>query len=521
MRSWLYSSVLGFTLLCISCIDQSDYELDGVTLNPTLALPLVKGNLTIGDMLNDEDLGAFKTYSDGLMYIAYEDQFISQDIRDLFNIPNLTVNKSFVMPGMVVPPLTKELRSDSIISVVDFGMSPEKLSEILLESGSIGFSTTLNPPTSQLDYEVALVLPGFKSSSNQSLHTTIKGSGNIDLANYKLNLTDNKFDLKLVLIFRKKSTTTTISPATSVNVQLNFGGFKFTHIKGFLGDQTTSLDAQTMDLSAFDGELFEGAQISLAQPKVTFTVFNGNGIPSNVNFIKLEARKAGAAPMSIVLNPANPVSLAYPDVIGIVKETSVSVVNVKDLLDYAPTEIFYQADARINPGVTSGTNFLLDSSRLKVKLNVEVPLWGSASGIVLKDTLDIDLSNTESSEVSSASLKLKLINQFPLDGNVQFVLTDDKYNVIETLLLPTQTNIIKGSTVDSDGELQAAGAFLGTIDLDKARIEKLFAAKHVIIAASLQTSRNSAGAATNVKFMADYFLSIEAGILATLKLKVE
>ncbi|HMJ69898.1 MAG TPA: hypothetical protein VK508_13430 [Cyclobacteriaceae bacterium] len=521
MRSWLYSSVLGFTLLCISCIDQSDYELDGVSLNPTLALPLVHGKLTIGDMLNKQDSVHFKTDANGLIYVAYEEQFVSEDVRALFKIPDVTVNKSFVMPGITVPPLTKAFRSDSIITTVDFGMSPEKLTEIALAAGRIGFSTSLNPSSSQLDYEVVLVLPGFKSKSNQSINTTIKGSGNIDLADYTLTLNSNKFDLKLVLVFKKKATSTTISPASSVNVHLNFGNFSFTHIKGFLGDQTTSLDAQTIDLGAFDGEIFKGAKISIAQPKVTFTVINSDGIPCQADFIKLEARKPDASPLTIVLNPGSPVSLAYPAVMGETKETIINVGNVKELLDYAPTEIFYQADVRINPGLTTGNNFLLDTSRLRVKLNLEAPLWGSATGIVLKDTLDVDLENTESSEVSSASLKLTLINQFPLDGNVQFVLTDASYNVIGTLLLPDQTNIIKGSTVDSDGELQAAGAYLGTIELDKTKIEKIFQAKHIIITAGLQTSRNSAGAATNVKFMADYFLSIEAGILATLKLNVE
>lgn len=521
MRSWLYSSALGFTLLCNSCIDQSDYELDGVALNPSLALPLVNGNLTIADMLSKGDSVAFKTYEDGLLYIGYEDGFDSQDVNDLFSIPDLAVQKSFVMPGITVPPHNKDIRSDSITSVIDFNMSPEKLTEVLLESGRIRVTTTLNPSASNLDYEVIVAIPSFKSATNQGLNQSVRGSADIDLTNYKLTLTDNKFDLKLVLVFRKTTSNTVISPATSVNINLSFGNFKFTHIKGFLGDQTTSLDPQTVDLGAFDGDIFKEAQISLAQPKVNFIVTNGNGIPCTINFVKLEARKPGAAPLAVVLNPANPVALAYPTVMGETKSTTISVSNVKALMDYAPTEFFYQVDARINPGLSSGSNFLFKTSKMDVKLNVEVPLWGSATGIVLKDTLDLDLENTETSEVTSASLKLKLVNQFPLDGNVQFYLTDDKYNIIGTLLLPDQTHIIKGSTVDADGELQAAGAYLGTIDLDATKIENVFDSKHIIIAATLQTSRNTTGAATDVKFMADYFLSIEAGVLAKLKLKVE
>ncbi|HZY81723.1 MAG TPA: hypothetical protein VFE50_19505 [Cyclobacteriaceae bacterium] len=522
MRSWLYSCLTGFTLLCISCIDQSDYELDGISLNPTLALPLVHGELTIADLLRDKDSTHFRTYDDGLLYIYYEDQFSSQGIRDLFSIPNLNINRSFVMPGITVPAHSKDIRSDSINSVVDFGMSPEKLSEVDLNAGGITYTTTLTPSSSRLDYEVAVSIPAFKNrTTGKSLAATIRGNGTIDLSEYRLSLTDNKFDLKLVLIFKKTNSNTVIAPATSVNVAFNFGGLKFNYIKGFLGDQTTSLDAQTLDLGAFDGDIFKDAAISLAQPKVSITVFNGNGLPVDANFVKLEARKPGADPILVVVNPANPVGLAYPTELGKVKETTISVVNVKQLIDYAPTEIYYQADARINKGLTSGNNFVLDSSRLKLKLNVEVPLWGSATGVVLKDTLDLNFDNTETSEITSASLKLKLINQFPLDGNLQFILTDQNFQPIGTLLNAEQTHVIQGSTVDSDGEMQSAGTFNGSIDLDKENLDNIFKAKHIIIAAALQTSRNAAGSATDVKFLADYFLSIEAGIVANLKLNIE
>jgi hypothetical protein len=522
MRSWLYSCVAGFALLCISCIDQSDYELDGISLNPTLALPLVNGKLTISDLLRDEDSVHLRKYDDGLMYIYYEDQFSSQDIRDLFSIPDLNVNRSFVMPGAVIPAHSNDIRSDSITSVVDFGMSPEKLSEIDLNSGGISFSTTLNPSSSQLDYEVGVSIPAFKSRTTQkSLSTIIRGSGTIDLSDYVLSLTDNKFDLKLVLIFRKTTSNTVISPATSVNVSFKFANLKFNYIRGFLGDQTTSLDAQTLDLSVFDGDIFKDAAISLAQPKVSITVFNGNGLPIDVNFVKLEARKPGESPIPVVVSPANPVGIAFPTELGLLEETTISVVNVKELLDYAPSEIFYQADARINKGLTSGNNFVLDSSRLKLKLNVEVPLWGSATGIILKDTLDLDFENSETSEIDEASLKLRLTNQFPLDGNLQFVLTDQNYMPIGTLLNADQSHIIPGSTVDADGELQAAGIFDGSIVIDKDNLENVFAAKHIIIVASLQTSRDAVGSATDVKFLIDYFLSLEAGIVAKLKLNIE
>ncbi|HEX8061501.1 MAG TPA: hypothetical protein VF473_11230, partial [Cyclobacteriaceae bacterium] len=221
MRNWLYSIPLGLLLFCVSCLDQSEYKIDKVVLNPSVALPLVSGNLHITDLLNKTDSIHVKTDTGGLLYIEYDHKLASQDIRQLFSVPSKSVSKSFVLPGAVVPAHTKDIRSDSIITTVDFGMSPEKLTEIALSAGGLSYTTQLIPQSSQLDYEVNLVLSGFKSrTTGKPVNVVAKGSGQVDLSNYTLTLNDNKFDMKLVLVFKKSATTTTIAPSTSINVQL-------------------------------------------------------------------------------------------------------------------------------------------------------------------------------------------------------------------------------------------------------------------------------------------------------------
>lgn len=517
MRSWLYSPLLGIALLCGSCINQSDFEVDSVTLNPTLSLPLIHGQLTLSDILNDQDSTHLKTNEDGLLYITYSDDLLSEDVRNLFDLPDLNVAKSFVMPGAVIPPHSKDIRTDSISSQITFPLDPEVLSEIGLSGGKISYSVDLTP-SSNLDYEVVLVLNGFKSrTDNKTLNTVITNTGELDISDYTITLNNNKFDLKLVLILKKSNSVTTIAPATAVNVNLKFEDLEFDYIKGFFGEQETSMPPKSVELGFFDGDLFSDADISFAEPKVSLTIYNENGVPCTVHFTKLEARKNGAAPLAVTLNPANPVSIAFPTVMGTTQTTTVNVANVADIMSYAPSEMFYQADVHINEGLTSGNNFMIDSSAMKVRLNIEVPLWGSATGIVLQDTLDVDLESVESSEVNSASLKLEIFNQIPLDGNLQFVLADENYSPLGTLLLADQTNIIKGSTIGPDGELEAAGEYSETIELEQSRIENLFKAKHLILMANLGTSE----APTDVKFLANYGMSIKATVLTSLKLSVE
>lgn len=517
MRYWLYSCI---AVLCASCINSSEFEIQSVLSQPTVQLPFLNGQLKLNDILNDADSAHFKVDADGLVYLSYTDELLSKDVRDLFNIPDLAVNRSFVLPGMTIPPHNKDIRSDSIQSVVAFNLDPEKLSEIALRQGQISYSVSMTP-SSGVNYEVHLVLDGYRSTAtNKTLNEVLGTSGVIDISNYVLTLNQNKFNLKLVLVFKKSNSTTRIAPATAVNVKLNFESFKFDYIKGFLGQQKATLPAQTINLGIFNNKLFGDADVSFADPRVNITVYNENGVPCTVHFNKLEARKSNENPLSVTLNPANPVSVQYPTQLGDTKTTTISVVNVRELINYAPSEIYYEADVRINEGLTSGSNFVMDTSSMKVKLNVDVPLWGYANGIVLQDTLAVNLDNAQSSTIESATLKLHLTNEFPLDGNLQLVLTDDKYVPITTLLLPDQTNIIKGSTVDAAGELLEPGEYSGDIVLDKEKIGDLFSTKNVIVMVTLQTSRRD-GSVTDVKINADYDLTVQAGIAASMKLTLD
>ncbi|HEY5825045.1 MAG TPA: hypothetical protein VIT44_11795 [Cyclobacteriaceae bacterium] len=519
--TYRFTLFLGLLTL-FSCIDDSDYQLDEAHLNPSLALPLIYGDLTIQDILDSTDnSGTVKIYPDGLVYLAYTEELKSQDIRELFSIPDKSLSRSFILPPGTLPPLNSDFRIDSISQIVDFELSPEQLNEVALKAGGINYSTSIIPFSSNLDYQIAIYFPDFISRTTQKpLNSVVKGNGNLPLSDYTMTLDKNKFRMKLVLILKKKSTSTVIQPGSSVSIRLDFLGLDFTYIKGFFGDQSVSLDEQHIEIPAFKDAL-QGAEVSLAQPIMNLITINDNGVPVVVDFKTLDARKEDGTSLTLTLNPPNPISIAYPSVLGTSASSTITVTNAKQVLDFAPSEFYYKADARINKGVTSGSNFLADTSKLRVKLNLEIPLYGSASNIFIKDTINLDLSKTDESEITSASLKLKLINELPLEGDVQFFLTDDQYQIIGELLPEGQTAIVKGSIVNASGELQSPGIFDNTIVLSDDALDKVFKAKHIIIAALMNTSKDATGKFPDVKFKSNYTLNIEAGVLANLKLRVE
>ncbi|MBK5278655.1 MAG: hypothetical protein JJE09_07310 [Bacteroidia bacterium] len=518
MRSRLW--IIFVTLVAlISCIDESDYSIDSIEVNPTIALPLVFGELSVQDLIKSIDSVYVKVYPDDLVYLSYSETMTTEDIRKLFSIPEISLTRSFFVPPLTIPPHPKAIRSDSIVEIVDFGLSPEQLDEISFKSGTIDYSTTSNRPGFTNKYEINISLPDFISkTTGKPLNVNVGSTGSINLSDYIVTLDKNRFDVKLVLLLKQSTTAVVINPNTFVSVKLSFLGMDFTYIKGFLGDQTVSIAADIIEVGAF-GTSLEDADVSFAQPKITLEVINDYGVPCQVDFKKFEAQKETKS-LAVILNPANPISVAFPTALGKSAKTQISLVNVEELIDFAPTQFFYQANAQINKGLTSGKNFIADTSKLRVSINVEVPLYGYASNINLYDTIKIDLGDFDKSTINTASLKTKISNELPMDAKVQFYMTDDKYKILDSLLTLSQTSIIKGSTVTSSGDLQAPGIFDELIELEKSKIDQIFVSKYIIIKAVLNSSKNASGTFPDVKFKSKYKMSVDLGILTNLKINV-
>jgi hypothetical protein len=504
----------------LSCVDPSDYRIDQIDLTPSVALPLVTGSFAMSDLLDHIDATHVKVYPDGLVYFVYHEELESDNITDMFGVPDKSVTFSFLLPAVTLPPTSQDLKSDSISRVVDFGMGPEKIDEVKIKTGQVSYSTSIVPASANVDYEIRLSMPTFKSAAGVPLNTTMRGTGSIDLKDYTMGLDDNRFSLKAVLVIRKHNSSATIPPGATVNFSLSFRDIEFSYLKGFFGEQTTTLSAQKVDLDNF-GDMFEGAVVSAAQPKVSISIRNENGVPCVANFSLLEARKEDASPLQILLNPANPVSMNFPTVMGQAATTVVNIANVNDLIGYSPTSIHYQVGATINKGLTSGENFIVDTSRMRVDFDVEVPMYGHASNIRLVDTLDMNLEEQENSEVLKAALKLKIVNEMPLEGQIQFYLMNEDYDFLALLLETNQVSLLRGSEVNASGDLVKPGVYDGSIELTQEKVKNLFKSKHLIVEMIFQTSRNSAGGPQDVKFKADQTISIDAGILADLKLKLK
>lgn len=525
--------VVCVTLLLWSCGDDilntDDYEIDRVTANPSIALPLAFGSVGISDFLDNQDQEHIRIYEDGLVYVFYEEKLVTRSVLDLLSFPDKSFMKAYPVVGGFLPATETENERLSVSSTENFGFDPEKLTEIKFKEGtSLTFQYQFTPDNPfddgdpSFDYlDILIELPDFTLNGVpfSKRITTQSAPSVFSLEDYVANLDDNSFELKVTLIEREHDNFLVLPPS-QVEVDLTFASIDFKYVRGFFGDQATEpIPAEAIKVEAF-GDALNESGVSFADPRVTFTLNNEYGIPTTVDFHPLEARKSDGTALPLIFNVPNPVQTNAPTVLGESALTNISIANAADLLDFVPEEFYYEVSTRINEGLTSGENFCTDTSSLDVTMRVEIPLYGTASNIIMADTFEIDLSDVEDTEIESATLVSRVSNQLPLNADLQFYLTDDKYVIFDSLFAPNQTRIVKASTVDANGELEEAGVSEIDLEVSNEKLERLFEAKKLILKARLNTPVNSAGDPIDVQFKSDYKMDVNLGIKVKLKLDV-
>lgn len=514
--------VVFFCLLFAGCIDSDEYDVKGVTATPSITLPLAYGDMGIEDFLSSRDSAYVRIYDDGLVYLFYEQTLESPDIRNLIDFPDRPpFSRSVAVPASTLPPSTTEISFPPLTSTLNFNYNPENITRMLLKQGSVTVNSSVLPTQpANFNYEVLVELPEF-SKNGVAFAQRISGNQTIDLTGYDAEFNNDVTDIRLTIIQKAHTSSIVIPPGTIVTVTLSFQELDFEFVTGFFGVQPADIAAQTISVDPFN-PLGKSGSIAIADPRLSFIVVSEYGIPVEVNFTTLEARKAGNAPVNIQLSDSNPIQVPGPLTPGDSTKKVVTILNPRQLLDYSPDQFFYKIDAIINNGLTSGNNFCADTAKLKVRFRAEVPLYGTASDIILSDTTEIDISDIENSDIESLFIKANIINELPLDARFQLYLADDRNRIIDSIFTNEQAEaIIAPSNVNAAGELVSPGLYNDEIPVASSKVNKIFEARKLILVARMHTVKNADGTQPDVKFKADYTMNVKLGLRAELNVKAD
>ena len=321
-----------------------------------------------------------------------------------------------------------------------------------------------------------------------------------DLSGYDLDFTGrtgtntNMLYNILFATINSSGTPVSLSLNDSFAITITLSNLVPQYATGYLGTQTFNVNGiNTID--AFDN--IKAGTIDLKDLIMTLNVTNGVGVDGgitinsisssntkNVTTANLSGSIVGA---NIMVNPATDMPLT-PSLNTIVVDNSNS--NAKTLIEIFPDQLQYDIDIAIDPAASVVFNdFIYQSSRLNVALDIEMPLDMISSGLALCDTVDFNLSGVKNPQnILDGTISLIADNTYPFDAVITLYVLDVSDNITDSILF---TPAINAAMVGLDGKTIISEQSIVKADLNAAKTQKLLQSNRLIMSAAFTTQPNS------------------------------
>lgn len=506
-----------------------------VQWDPTIAVSLVNTRVTINDFLKQSSSAFLEIDQDNLIHVVYRDELASLKANQVLRIPLQHFDGSFGLLQFHVNELNSTGKTEVNFSTIfNFGVDETEIDSIIMKA--CGVMTSLTSEF-QHDVTVNISIPEIVKN-NQPLvfnfDLPYNGSGsttatqNKDLKTAFFDLTKSGDQTYGQLLANFKITVTKVgNNAISTNDKLSFvTDFTYNEyevLHGLIKSSDIAPDnADTLKFDLFRGvdSSLRDVKFSIGDPRIKVILSNSYGIPIH----------AFLNEFSTVSNSGGKITLTgYPDPLVVPTPTKQQIgqtiidsfelnknnSNIDDVVSNVPKYLVYGYAAQINPPGTTNRNFVTYNSELKVSVDVDIPLYGSADGFVLNHEISLvntfdDLEDVE--ELDEVTLRLFLENDFPIDVDLQLYFRDDNDLIIDSLFEANQY-LLRSAAVDATGKITGPSVYTLDITMNKARFDRIRESKNGLIRAKLNTYKGSVPQ-PDVKFFSHYGLSVKLGVQA-------
>lgn len=529
-RGWIPAFLFTFLLLT-ACFDKDDYDFKKVAeveWTPSYAAKILTGRMALTDLAGNLNNVELRAYPDGLLYFYFEKENESESIREIINFPDVSINHTSQSPIDISGNLNDELTLIETSFDVNLGITGGELDSVFYSQ----FPIDLIIETSiEEAFNLTFTFPAFTEGGTPLSRSLVKAAGENgpiqdenSFAEFiaALNTLDpayNRFPVDLVLtLLPAQNITITEDDYLSVTLDIRNQGFLW--VKGYFYPTSRKISQEVLEIDMFMDN-FSNADFDLEGASITFEVDNEFGVPITLDFAVFDAINFENENIPVDTDPDSPFDINSPTELGESVVSAVSVVNPIEILKHRPRGFQYEVDALINDGIPTGRNFLMSTSKTKVKFTAEMPLWGYADGITLRDTFEISLNEDNDIDIDIAdfTLRARIENGYPTDAFVQFILLDEDYQIIDTLLTEEQSLLVRAAETN-DTEIVQNGLADEEILLDEDKINKLFDAKHILLLARLRTFTRLDGSQPSVKFFEDGYIQADLGIAVDVNMKL-
>ena len=518
----LFISVLFLLTSCFKEIADDLNNIDNLTWNPTLALPLANGSFTIDEFTRELSGDNFSSSirPDGLVVFHYhQDQAFSQTAEELVDIQDENYNTT-VRPSSGSLPNLPVTGTITQVELHEFNVdTPENdlLYTASIKGGRLEIDLNGNFPASG---ELTLTFPGLTKDGTM-LQTTFQwnydGSNNqqflrtIELAGYEFDFTDNgstsnyiHFNTTLTLNYEGQAVTTT----EGIDLNLDLRALEFSKATATVSRRVVSTETGEFTFNFLD-ELAGGVYY-FDEPAINFHFRNGFGVPLEATIIGTTAHSISRGDLSLTGNVVgNPFSMGYPTIeeIGTVVETDITInhenSNLPQMIAWQPNTISYEFEGVVNPSSNNDVHFVLDTSTVSANIDLELPMIGRFRNLVL--TQNYDFTGEELDEVEYALFRLHSSNGFPINANIQLYFRDGNGLFIDSLIYDDQ-QVLEAGLTDNIGKVTAPTVKDIDILVPKDRLGPISQAQRLFMRAKLDTPENDT---RSVRIYAEDRLSVK------------
>jgi hypothetical protein len=507
--------------------------------------------MTINDLLlKDKNSGTIQVAPDNFVTLVYRGKLLSLQASDFIIFPSQSYSST--TPALTPADITAftGLPVGSNYSVTPYTQTIVFNTNNTADIDSIIFQagTTFDVNVSSMfmhNMSIKIDIPAAKKNGipfSQTINLTYTGNlpvvsnNSFNVSGYTFDMTkggttQNTFDVNIAAVITKSANPLNLSDNATLNI--GFTNPKFQKLFGYIKQPLIAPGADTVALTIFDNAMPGGGTFTIVNPDVHVAVTNSYGVPIDATFNLLEGFNPPAStyPISVAAEPKlNPWHLPYPTVVQIGQSVSDSVIlsntntsnTLSNVINQHPKKMIYKVNAQANPNgkpVAPNTNFSLDTSRVTIDLQIDLPLYGTAKNMLLRDTARISMG-TNIDQAEWILFRIHAVNGFPIDMGLQAYFTDsvsaaNQYNVLDSLISPYQI-IMPAAGVDASGKVNSPTTQTTDIKYDKTRLAGIKKATKLIIQGKFNTTNNGN---TNVKIYSDYKLDFQVGVEAQIKTK--
>lgn len=451
-------------------------------LNTEYGVPLVSSQLTIREILQKADKDSnIVVDNTGFCTLIYRGTLYTSNAKDFIKVSNQTI-----------APVNYDINStvglaafNGAANGTSFGPYAQNYTHTVLPTPPLidsiycanGVLLNVNI-NNNMPANITLTLTSnsiIDLSTNQVFTKTITATTNtnvsFNLANHLLKLNDGVNRSRLHLSYRVsfQKTGNASSGTENVSISLSLNNINYLKFIGFLGSNFTHPQfapyKDTVPLSLFKSSepTYTATSFSMVDPKFQIRFYNEIGANAELDLTKLDAYTPGPGNINlntnslsgspvlqnILINKANNFNAPVTTSLLINKNNEPAVV---PFINSRPKNVIYEVNGVINPGVPLPyvRNFVTDTSKIRVDLDVIIPLWGNMKNLIFMDTTKVDLSSLDPANIKKLTLRTYFESTFPFTLGTEIVFTDSLNNLLYTFL-PPGTVVIPGAVVDNNG----------------------------------------------------------------------